>query len=355
MAALAVAAVVAGPVVAASSGADPGCAEPYAPVYGSTSGPYGPVRQVWPERPVQPPVTDGTDLDHHAAARVDGPDVDGDGRPDQVDIDLGTGEQTMVITSGSGTTRIGLRGHQLGSLTDRPLGDLDGDGRDEVLFLARPNSLGPDRVFILPGSTPPGSHQADDVSVEIPDYQVLGAGDQDGDGADDLVVSRPAAGSVYGESAVVSGADLLALGPGGRITSYDDAIRAVPGGAAAVYDLGGPAPAIVTIDGGPTEVILRLAQGDRTTTFHSTADQVPLRGLPFGTSMVRSSSGTLLMTGTGDRSGSVSAVWSVDDPCAALPAPTEGSTTTPETSGPPTTAPAASPAEPTSGSPTYTG
>lgn len=318
------------------------CAPPYVPLYGAERNTDGSTRrQLWPSYPVTPPDTTGTDLDHLRPRYLAGPDTDGDGRGDQVTIDLGSGEQVMVIARGDGEVRVGLSGSNLGDLTSRPLGDLDADGRDEVLFLARPAGPGEDRIFVLPGATPVGSHQADDVSIQIPTYFLYGAGDQVDGAGDDLIVTDT---STPGRSGLVSGREVMAAGPGGTIDAFPIA-ESLAGYPAGVFDLGDARPAVATVDGEPGRPVVRLWRDGAETAY------VPA-GLTTGSfqpsvSMSRAGGTTYLVAGSGDRGGSVTFVWDVDEPCRTLPAGTgpDG----PDTGG------SAPPAEPVDGRSTYTG
>jgi hypothetical protein len=316
------------------------CTEPFAPIYASSAYADGVSnrRQLWPDHPVSPPPTDGTDLDAVGPRYLAGPDTDGDGRGDQVTIDLGTGEQVMVITRGDGQVRVGQRGSNLGELTSRPVGDLDGDGRDEVMFLARPADGGEDRIFVLPGSTETGSHQADDVSIEIPSYFLYGAGDQlDGPGDDLLVTDTAEAGS-----GLVSGREVMAPGAGGRLTSFPIA-EALAGYPAGVFDLGDARPALATVEDEGSRSVVRLWRDGRATSFATAG--ADLGDAFLSVSMTRAEGRTYLRAGTGDRGGSTTFTWDVDDPCRALRAPDHQ-----ETPSSP-----ASPAAPLSGQASYTG
>jgi hypothetical protein len=313
------------------------CTEPFAPIYAASTSADGVSnrRQLWPEHPVSPPPADGTDLDAVRPRYLAGPDTDGDGRGDQVTIDLGSGEQVMVITRGDGEVRIGQRGSNLGELTSRPVGDLDADGRDEVMFLARPSAGGEDQIFVLPGSTPTGSHQADDVSIEIPSYFLFGAGDQlDGPGDDLLVTDTADVGS-----GIVSGREVMAPGPGGRLASFPIA-EALAGYPAGVFDLGGPRPALTTIEDEGSRSVVRLWRDGRATSFATAG--ADLGEAYLSVSMTRADGRTYLRAGTSDRGGSTTFTWDVDDPCRTLGGP--------DAPGGP-----ASPAAPVSGQASYTG
>lgn len=319
------------------------CTSPYLPLYGAQLNTDGSTRlQLWPTYPVTPPDTTGTDLDHIRPRYLAGPDTDGDGRGDQVSIDLGSGEQVLVIERGDGVVRVGLSGSNLGELTSRPLGDLDADGRDEVMFLARPAGPGEDRIFVLPGTTPVGSHQADDVSIQIPTYFLYGAGDQIDGAGDDLVVTDDA---TPGRSGFVSGAEVMAAGPGGELATFPIAVPLV-GNPVGVFDLGDARPAVATVEGGPGGAVVHLWRDGADTAYATTG--LAADSFQPGVSMSRAGGTTYLVASTGDRGGGVSFTWDVDDPCRELPTgPAGDGTDAGERPAPP--------ADPLTGSSAYTG
>lgn len=316
------------------------CAEPFLPLYAAETSADGVSvrRQLWPEQPVSPPPTDGTDLDHARPRYLAGPDTDGDGRGDQVTIDLGSGEQVMVITRGDGEVRVGQRGSNLGDLTSRPVGDLDGDGRDEVMFLVRPAGPGEDRIFVLPGTTPVGSHQADEVSIEIPSYFLFGAGDQLEGAGDDLLVTTEAG------AGLVSGREVMAPGPGGRIETFPIA-TSLEGYPAGVFDLGDARPAVATVESGGSRAVVRLVRDGVETSFATAGKD--LGDTFLSVSMSRADGRTYLRAGAGDRGGSLGFTWDVDEPCRALGAGGDGVG--------PDAGDAPAPAAPVPGQATYTG
>lgn len=149
-------------------------------------------------------------------------DVDGDSVPD-VAVGCGNGVGDLVYLSGTDLltgTRTDIATVALPQLIpDRgpvALGDLDGDGRGEVgVEAAYVGVFGPqsDRALVVPGAAAVGAVGATDVGWHIRgsggNSMVVGrAGDFDGDGAPDIVITS--AGQLH----VVSGA-LVAVTPWG--------------------------------------------------------------------------------------------------------------------------------------------
>src|SRR5690606_21110926 len=123
------------------------------------------------------------------------PDTDGDGRTDVI----GTTAEgaAILIERGDGQVVLavpGVVGFPGGRASE---GDLDGDGRDDLVVYVSPFTDPPraeDVVVVVPGSVAPGTHDPREVGVELfassaPAGVVSGVGDQDGDGADDVAWS----------------------------------------------------------------------------------------------------------------------------------------------------------------------
>jgi hypothetical protein len=328
---------------------------------------YPPVReQTYPDHPVAiPDLAAGVDLDLTRDWMLARPDTDGDGVVDQVDIDLSSGEQVLVVTRGDGVVRVGYAGRNIGALTNQPVGDLAADGRDELLFLARDPVDGSDRTFVLPGTTPVGEHQVLDVAVEVPDTYLVAAGDQvDGPGLD-VIVHEITPGGLVGH--VISGQDLMAPGPG-RAADVTPRAWSVPGRAVAVVDVGDPRPAIVSND-------LRLVTEEQGRFVLTRSGQQtvfvtagPRARTLFAATAFQVDDHRYLLASAGDRGGTSVVMWDLEDPCLGLPPVTHRpppSTTT--TVAPPTTTSStttvvspggvrpASGASPRSGRPRFTG
>lgn len=302
---------------------DGSCAEPYLPIVGLRSdGHANPAYAVWPDRGTKPPILLGDDLDHGAALRNAGVDTDGDGTADDVTTDLSTVPEAVVIDRGDGTVRVALDGHSTIALTDFPVGDLDADGRDELLLLSRDPDTATDRVFVLPGATTPGEHQADQTGIEIATYYDLtAAGDQiDGPGRDLLVRSGGPPGEEPRTSTLVSGDRLMAVGPGSTAPLSGDG-PTLDGWPAGVFDVGDAKPALATSEhGADGSVLVHLWRDGEATRFTSPAE-VTFPSAP-SVSMARlaADGGQLILrAGHADRGGSLALLWDVHDPCRELP------------------------------------
>jgi hypothetical protein len=109
------------------------------------------------------------------------------------------------------------------------IGDLDGDGVDEVLVIStRPGGDGGDGMpaVIVPGTVAPGLQDPFEVGITLPidgakGQGALGIGDIDGDGADDVMMPNPSDPSTV---VVVSGRTLMAPGAGGSLPEVPESI-----------------------------------------------------------------------------------------------------------------------------------
>ena len=177
--------------------------------------------------------------------RFDAPDTDGDGVPDVVD-----GETGLVhVRRGDGTVTITRRGGTVGTPGGQTwTGDLDGDGRDELLVYSTGRTeIHELELLLIPGTVAPGVHDPGDVGILLPwqpGSPVWSVGDHDGDGADEVAVAID--GDRYG--AVVPGAQVLAPGPGGVLDQGSlRSLREVPQETVGVLELTpGVAPVFVT-------------------------------------------------------------------------------------------------------------
>lgn len=317
------------------------CPAPYAPIF-AEAWQYGPGAD---GREVPPP--EGPSIDHLARS-FEPPDTDGDGRPDTVEhlsqvLVIGRGDGQLVLRAPEG----GSVGVPSGRIT---IGDLDGDGRDDIFVFT---ATGPvvderiDTVYVVLGSTPAGEHDTDVVGIEMPvplGGYFVGVGDQDGDGADD-VATGPGP-----DTLIISGRQLVAPGPGGSLSALPEPLRTVPGMVMGALQLTpGAAP------------ILALTHADEGTVVEVTLLTDPPLALrtdrvPFGPGRLPEahvsgflSDGDRIVTlGYGpNRSGSAARwMWNLDDLCAS---PTLAPVS------PPSTVPTSPPASPVRATPTYTG
>src|SRR3546814_1943215 len=97
--------------------------------------------------------------------------VDGDGEPDAVT----NGGDEVIVSGAAGELRLARAGGSVGSPGGQTwLGDLDGDGHDEVIVyvttLPTEGDLDPlvYDLVIVPGSTDHGTHDPADVGVRLP-------------------------------------------------------------------------------------------------------------------------------------------------------------------------------------------
>lgn len=248
----------------------------------------------------------GTDLDRRFAfgyfntqltSPPDNVDSDADGSPDQVDnpsTDLG-------ITSGRGTVRFSHDGQVLWA---GGVGDIDGVPGDEIGVWAVGPGGGVRGIYtevtdtwIVPGATPPGAVDPAVVGTAVEPGIPSSTVDRDGDGVPDvIVVDYTAEGLLDGASSVLSGAAVVAAGPGATAPS-SAVVLALPGvvigfarldaapddleGTDSVYRRDGD---VVTLSVAEDTVTLRLARGDGYSAYPAPLD--PPADLPPGASPV---------------------------------------------------------------------
>src|SRR3546814_16822544 len=110
--------------------------------------------------------------------------------------DLNGGDE-VIVSGAAGELRLARAGGSVGSPGGQTwLGDLDGDGHDEVIVyvttLPTAGDLDPlvYALVIVPGSTDPGTPDPPDVGVRLPfgvsGTPVIPVGDHDVDGDDDV-------------------------------------------------------------------------------------------------------------------------------------------------------------------------
>jgi hypothetical protein len=244
-------------------------------------------------------------------------DMDGDGIPDE--IVRGTPEAPELrVRRGDGELVLVPSAGDFLSANPLAIGDLDGDGRHELLVRTFTTGDDPDwreTMYIVPGTTAPGTHAIADVGIVVDVIPVeLAIGDQDGDGADDLVVPY---GAGWRDLALVSGREVMAVGPGGDGRSLEP-FRALPGFVGLAQLTDGAPTAVTGRQVGPYEVELEVLLDP----------PVALRSLP-DTSAGPSSDNLLgfldsyvsggdriVSWSHGTRSGTWIRAWNLDDPCA---------------------------------------
>jgi hypothetical protein len=298
----AVGALLVGPLALVAPAAAAGCDQPYLPARSTHS---------W-EPPVQ-----GPSLDRLQRVRTSAPDTDGDGRPDTVTVEHSADldEWRLHVQRGDGTVTFaepvppGRDAPELPSgafVFDRPSawwGDVDGDGRDDLLVsqILRPQGDA-DQVstlYLVPGTVAPGVHRPSEVGTLVPGEDADEVGDQDGDGGVDIALR---------DGRVVSGRALLA----GEVR----VLRTLPAPLVGVLELGGP-PTIVVAPPAPRDVLDLTLLGSPDVRLRSA-------GVPFPSGdssslrvgATRSGGHRVVWAATLTRAGGSSWTWDLDAPCA---------------------------------------
>lgn len=313
--------IVAGAAAAAPSRAAVGqgdCAQPHYPPVASADG-YSGSQEVLPQVPGQ-----------SALVQVRAPqlDSDGDGRRDEVATRTHRDDPSS-LTRGDGTLTFEQGGVMLGM--PQGLGDLDGDGRDEIqlvmVSLSDQTVIG---AYVVPGSTPPGTHDPDEVGVRLA-YPLRFIGDRNGDGTGDFIEdvdqSRSTDPDDSHPSRVLSGAAIGAIEPPADAGDLP-VIAELQGQFHNLVDLGGALPAIITgTIVTPEGLLLRIWDGEKVTSFQTSPYPYVLNyGVPLGRiEVVRSDKGTFITIHQSERSAARSYLWWLENPCAPLqdiPTPT---------------------------------
>jgi hypothetical protein len=239
------------PVSRSSLGIDgsPACAEPWSPIYTSVPRVAGATTEGSP-----PTIDERLDLLGRTPAA---PDTDGDGTPDGLgEADEGEFLGQLVVSRATGDLVLGRAGHYVLAPGGQPwIGDLDGDGHDEVLtYVQDEHHEAPPVFVVVPGSLPDGRHDPVEVGTILPGSAhstVAPVGDLDGDGGEDLGLQPSPSRAV-----VVSGAALLAES-GTGVEADAEPIAAAPQRFHEPLRLGAAAPVFADVDEDAREVVLR--------------------------------------------------------------------------------------------------
>jgi hypothetical protein len=313
------------------------CASPYSPVYAQRGYPFND-----PAPMVEAGVVSTAPPDFSGMP----PDFDGDGTSDVDPPPAIPGPLPATVHRPSGDITFVRAGSTVQVMA---AGDLDGAPGQELWVMVLAGGPGPGgsivaEAYVVPYATPAGTYDPADVGIRVEPGLAWPVPDRTGDGVPDVLdVDTGSANFVGGTTRVVSGAAVVAVAPGddARPTST---VATIPGGAQAYADLGGPQPAIVTVQdlGGP-ELEVRVIDGATTTVFTNRPAVVgfsPFELRPGGVRVLAGPSGRFVMATADSRSGGGAYWWSLDDPCTPLWA---------------ATLPASRPASPVAGTPRYTG
>ncbi len=324
------------------------CTQPYSPVAFAVAYPN---QEELPEVP-------GDDVTVPAGFDTPVPlDSDGDGATDVVtegagQVRIGRGDGTVVLTV-AGASLVQARG----------VGDIDGDGRGEILVAA--NGGADEGTYLVPGTVPATTQALTAVGTRLADggrIVVLAP-----DRSDRLVVVEPIApdpddpdpSDLEGSTRVLDAGDTLAAAPGDVSDGSSDEASYVGLLEAFAADRGDDVLTLVVgrVEGllGPDadrRAELLLARPDGTTVRLTTAPR-PLfpadPGPVGGVAVVTGPDGTFVRLGQASRSGAASYLWSLDDPCTPY-AGSEGTTSTTVV-----TTPRATPATPVTAAARFTG
>jgi hypothetical protein len=236
-------------------------------------------------------------------------DSDGDDVPDTIQI----GGSSSVVR-GDGTVTF----ESAGTVVSQPsnAGDLDGDGRDEIL-LYEYVQLQPSDVsaWVVPGTVSPGTHDVSAAGIRINVTFAAPVADRTGDGIDDLMQWTQT--FVAPLTTVTSGAAIMALGAPGDARPANP-VLSMPGWFVAFAQLSSGPPAIITATYVQDAVEFRIGEDSSAPVF-TTAPAPDFSGGTFGVrirSVLVSDASTYMIGETSSRSGVESYLWRLDQPCA---------------------------------------
>ena len=224
----------------------PDCPTPWLPAYDETEDDY----------PFPDPSTArrlaliGSAAERHDSGAGMDADTDGDGAPDE-HPESAEGGAAFGLRRSDGDLVLAVPDGSVGAPGGRSrAGDLDGDGRDEVLVYVDDGTSPSYPLHVVPGTTPAGRHDPRVVGTRLPfdtTQGVMPVGDLDGDDRDDLAMPGPDGGFV-----VVGGPTIVAAA-GGALPAGSAAYR-LPGAPVTVLPLGDPARPVPLVAATPDAV-----------------------------------------------------------------------------------------------------
>jgi hypothetical protein len=291
----------------------PPCEPPYLPAQVVEHGAAIPPPFPWP-------------LEGTARPSALGPlDTDGDGVEDMVTPPDGSSSAAITIGRASGdlvlTGAPSIKGGLMGRYTPSwmAVGDVDGDGRSDLVVMTLDEGGFQTGNYLVPGSTPAGSYHPADVGVLLFGAGVrrdlYAVGDYDEDGVDDV--------GIYGDDGrtyVVSGPQVAAPGPGGTLpVGSIEPLAQISGRPVGVLRLMPDVAAVATVGASPIIALsarggsLLFGLGQDVWSYPPYVDVAVADG-PAGERW--------LVADVWQRFRGVRYVWDLDHPCGTPPAPT---------------------------------
>lgn len=315
--------VLAGTVLVGTASGQTGgaCATPYQPVASERFSPGGPGQAPASNVTVDQLAT-SSELNEAGTARIDTAQPTG---------------PTLVVTRPSGDLQLTLGG---ATIIGSSAGDLDGDGEDEVWVTELSGGFGPGTTlvasYVVWSSTAAGPHDVATVGTKAPTGISFGATAWDGDAVPDVFVVSGTDPSLRGGSTViVSGAALVAAGPGGDV-SASATIGSADGAAGAVARFAAGSELVTSsIDADGQGQAVWASDGSRALAFTTVPDEyVPTAGGIGSVSAFERGGVRYIAITNSNRGGAISWTWSLDEPCVQIGPRVSPSTTTTTTAAP---------------------
>lgn len=288
------------------------CSQPYGPVYFDEARPSSTDVITWP-------TLNATVVPQDPIGPPEPIDSDGDGTGDTVTV----GTDSVTLARGDGDLTLTVPGATL--TTAGPVGDIDGDGRDE--FQVQAISSG--ETFLIPGTTAAGTVAAADAGITFgPRGMSLLLMD---DGSGRLVATRPTGTPIPSSTAstvVLVASVVLDLGPGGDASSMGSPVD-IELPVVAALDLGDPVDALFLAEVNAPDnlaageaIHIVLVRGEEVTVLTTRPAPLYVNGsssvaVP---EVLSGPDGLFLRLTQSSRSGTGAYLWSLTDPCTALQA-----------------------------------